>query len=463
MSTKKEKEAAGPKSRIDPAAADRKRKEHEPGKGRKVLFALLMALGAVLIIEFFALLGLWFLEGRIFTSVWAKTERERAQGQARELSNPLQTIAMGEKENPFSTKGQIVHPYVGYVLDPDREDLPWPINPLGFFATPRPLGSQDPPLQIGVFGGSVANLFVRHGRERLIEVLRSSPLFSQRQIWVRSFAIGGFKQPQQQQTLSYLLAIGEDLELVINLDGFNDIATAPEEHRESGLSPWYPRGWPSRVAGLPDTDSLRLAGEVAFLEGRRARRAGVCGGHFLARSPTCYLLWKLDERRTRRRVDDLRRALTERQGEDGGFRSLGPAWRGEGPAHMLARLAEVWGRASLLMDQSSRAFGRRYFHFLQPNQYVPGAKPMGRRERRLAFDPKSPRGESVRQGYPLLARVGAELRDQGVRFHDLQMIFAQENEPLYEDRCCHLNQRGNDLLAEEIARTVIADYAAFPD
>ncbi len=418
---------------------------------------MLTGLGLLLVLELISYTGLWVVEGAGFTPMEAALERRQARARAGELANPSAEAAEAG-ENPFSTKGQVIHPYLGYVLDPDRRDLEWPVERLGFFATPAPAGSGEAPLRIAVFGGSVANLFVRYGREHLVELLRAVEPFSTRPIWVQSFAMGGYKQPQQLQALGYLLAIGERPDIVLNLDGFNDIATAPEEYVSSGLSPWYPRGWPTRLVGLPETESLRLVGELAFLEGRRAGRGKLCDRRPLAWSPTCHLLWSLRDQRTSLRLQQLREALAAQQAEKGSFATLGPPWMGESREEMWTALAEAWERSSHLMHEMSEARGLRYFHFLQPNQYVPDSKPMGRRERRLAFDRTSPRGESVRRAYPMLAALGEGLVGKGVRFHDLRMIFAGIREPLYEDRCCHLNLRGNEILAEEIARRILADY-----
>ena len=49
-------------------------------------------------------------------------------------------------------------------------------------------------------------------------------------------------------------------------------------------------------------------------------------------------------------------------------------------------------------------------------------------------------GRAVPIGYPLLQRRGSELREAGVRFHDLTMMFKDVEEPVYSDSCCHLNE-----------------------
>ena len=56
-----------------------------------------------------------------------------------------------------------------------------------------------------------------------------------------------------------------------------------------------------------------------------------------------------------------------------------------------AKLAEFWARCSTQMHRVCQAYGIKYLHYLQPNQYV-GDKPMGEEERRLPLRHKHPPG-----------------------------------------------------------------------
>jgi hypothetical protein len=41
-----------------------------------------------------------------------------------------------------------------------------------------------------------------------------------------------------------------------------------------------------------------------------------------------------------------------------------------------------------------------------------------------------------------------------VRFHDLSRVFAEVEEPLYVDDCCHFNRQGNRLLADAVVAAI---------
>jgi hypothetical protein len=47
------------------------------------------------------------------------------------------------------------------------------------------------------------------------------------------------------------------------------------------------------------------------------------------------------------------------------------------------------------------------------------------------------------------------LSKQGVNFTDLTMIFQNHPEPLYSDRCCHLNFQGYSIVARAVGDKII--------
>ena len=76
------------------------------------------------------------------------------------------------------------------------------------------------------------------------------------------------------------------------------------------------------------------------------------------------------------------------------------------------------------MHAIAQARGIRYFHFLQPNQYLEGSKPMDAEERRVAIQEDHPYAANVRKGYPVLQELGRDLVRRGVTFVDLTDIYA---------------------------------------
>ena len=134
--------------------------------------------------------------------------------------------------------------------------------------------------------------------------------------------------------------------------------------------------------------------------------------------------------------------------------SHGPRFEYSSAEALYGHLARVWSRSSLQMAAVCRGLGIEYLHFLQPNQYVKGSKPVGAEELEAAIHEEHPYREGVEKGYSFLVKEGNWLREHGVNFHDLTMMFADNNEVLYQDTCCHVNTRGYDLVIQRIVREI---------
>ena len=300
----------------------------------------------------------------------------------------------------------------------------------------------------------MAMLLCHEGGEVLAAELSRLPQARGKRVWIECYALGGYKQPQSLLALDYALARGERFDLVLTLDGFNEVALPSGENLRMGVNPFYPRSWNVLASTVLGPRVLRLSGEIAYLEGRRSSWAGLCDGA-LAWSSLCHVLWQAEDRRLGRRVSELDRQLLAAKTRRS-FALDGPAFPYKPQGRRTYReLVAMWSRSAELMAGVCRARGIPYFHFLQPNQYVPGSKPMGEAERKVAFDPNHPYRPAVERGYPLLTEAGKGLAASGVRFHDLTRIFATREEPLYFDGCCHVNMRGSQIMASEIAARIV--------
>ena len=353
----------------------------------------------------------------------------------------------------------VPHPFAGFVLNPEGARIrqyqgqgAMPITELGFYQLPNPPPANGG-LAIAIFGGSMAAHFCVDGRAALEQALQAAPGVRGRAIRVDCFAMGGYKQPQTAGALMYLLALGQRFDAVIELDGFNEVAVTRQEYNR-GLFIAFPRNWDHLMAGVADREEQLRVGQVAYLLRQRARLARWFSRPPLAWSVTATLVWKSLHRFLSNDLARTRQQLAATSTQERDYRSKGPSRPYPDDAHLLAASSEVWGRASLLMHRMCRAQGIRYHHFLQPNQYVRGSKPMSAEERALAYREDHPYKDSVERGYPLLQAEGARLAAQGVPFHDLTGVFADRQEPLYIDECCHVSAQGSALMGQAIGRTI---------
>ncbi|MCH7665593.1 MAG: hypothetical protein IH936_06680 [Acidobacteria bacterium] len=286
--------------------------------------------------------------------------------------------------------------------------------------------------------------------EELRTLLAAVPNLSDKEIVIGSAAIPGYKQPQQLMAMNFLLANGAHFDVVINIDGFNEVALAPSEQVTKGIWHFYPRDWYYRVADL-SAQERRILGHLTHLRGKRAELARKFSGPLLRLSLTGGLLWHLLDARLDRQSAGLELELLESETTAEDYQTRGPSLTPDSEESLYRELAEVWWRSSMLMNRLSSENGMRYFHFIQPNQYVEGSKPLSAEERRRAFRGRHPYRRGVVLGYPELLAQAQQSRTTKIAFHDLTGLFEGLRETLYVDSCCHFNHKGNRLLAEAVA------------
>jgi len=278
------------------------------------------------------------------------------------------------RDNVRWGRDEVLHPYVGYVPGRDGGAA---ARLLGAGPADLPRRTADR-LIVAVAGGSVAHLFAEQGLPRLIERLSELDVYRGRNFVPLNLAVGGYKQPQTFMAIAYLLALGAEFDVVINLDGFNDVTMHPAENAAHGVPLAYPRRWDQRVEGMLQGGTLRLALQRVLVEQRRARLAEVFS-HFpwRALNTTSLTYLAMDQHL------EAQQAAIDRQLLSAGNQAApaGAALRGLADERVYEDLADLWARSSLELARLLEANGARYYHFLQPNQYAVGSKPLAASER----------------------------------------------------------------------------------
>jgi len=371
----------------------------------------------------------------------------------------------GKKKN-----WNVIHPYLGFVTEgidhsrecPDQgpcdrrlrtyEDLPF-------------AASTDENLIVAIIGGSFASGVSYGGGPGYLESqLKKIPRFSNRKIILYHLAAGGYKQPQQLLQINYFLSMGAEFDIIINIDGFNEVALPGVENLSKGVNPVFPRNWYYYVDASLNPQLLALYGRRENYILARLRWAQFFSNPAAAFLPSANLLWKFRNLRLTNKIKLADVALVEyhESGEQKlQYATTGPDYHFSSWDEFYQDMAEVWARSSLQLHDLCRGRGIEYFHFLQPNQYVPGSKPMTEEERKKALSSVSMYGKAAGEGYPFLIRQGKWLQNKGVSFHDLTMMFSDNPKLLYIDDCCHLNMPGYGLVVQEITRTIGKHVAGF--
>lgn len=410
-----------------------------PGRRRLVVRLLLVLLVAALGLEGVQRLRLG----------WS---RAAVEGELRELRTRALGTAPEGRERPdepveVGARRWAVSAYQGYDFeDADR-----------LFT--RALARQEAAPQsfrILVLGGSVAANFGYLGRERLLERLAADPRLEGREPELLVFARPSHKQPQQLHALATLLALGLRPDLVLNLDGFNEVAIGADNAR-LGLHPVQPAAgqWLPLVTGGAEDASLRDAVTVA-----RARLVDAVERALHSPRLHSALLGAPVRAEVRRLAQELEDASEARvaaaAGEAlAGGAPVGPAMGPQVPA--LELCVALWSESSRSLHDLCAGRGIPYVHVLQPTLHDEGSKPLTEEEV-ASGAAASVWVQAAREGYPRLREAGASLRSAGVAFTDASGVFERVEEPLYHD-ACHFRRPGHELLAERVADAVLEALA----
>jgi hypothetical protein len=364
-----------------------------------------------------------------------------------------------------------LHPYFGFVSAHGYSERAYPGSPFTLSLRANNFGFLCPyefPFKktnqnqfvIGIFGGSVATFYSFYELENhvLMKALQRLPRFRNKEIIVLNFAAGSYKQPQQLLVLNYFLSIGQELDLAINIDGFNDVLFSYLNNK-FGVEMSMPN---SHVAmplidlankELPP-DELTLALEI--LELKTQLRDGLAKLEN-CRMATCYSLRWLWLQYLFNQYQKKTMAFNELKRNGSGSDSLIHVNRVEKPLadpEAYEQLAGLWANSSLAMKQLLSARGIPYFHFIQPNQYYPTKRHFIDEEKKIAFGEGNAGKEVVPLGYAsLLARLSS-LQQAGVKVFNEANVFDDANDMVYIDNCCHYTQNGNSIFAAHLAQTI---------
>jgi len=336
------------------------------------------------------------------------------------------------------------------------------VNEYGFYsAYSYPYTPETNEFVIGILGGSVAHWFALQGSKVLIESLQQSNTWlKDRSIVILNFAQGGFKEPQQLQILTYFLAIGQHFDLVINIDGFNEVALSHLNYQKN-----IDLSFPSSQHILPIIDiinqeSIDIESLEALLNLGKTRNSLRAIEETMERNQSAglNLIFTIIHRyraysyaKKTIQFDTLRtHDISTQKSLIMQLNQLQPTINQGNEFDYIARL---WANSSMIMQQILEKQRIYYFHVLQPNQYY--CQRSFTSEETFARDPESPYKSGVERGYPVLLGQVERLQNHGVHFIDATKIFDTIPQIIYSDSCCHYNQIGNELLAVYIAQELI--------
>ena len=335
---------------------------------------------------------------------------------------------------------EIIHPYLGFVYDFGKAKRN--NESYGFTTEVSPVIKREPgKLNVMLLGGSVAQSMGEVITEAFQRVCRVPPN-------VVTLGFAGYKQPQQLLALAYFLSLGAEYDLIINLDGYNEIVLPVTDNYNVGVNPFFPRNWNLRISRQPSKKILVVIGEVRYLRDLKQENLDALTSSIFRGSAVFGLLKMQQLKRLNWDINRATHKLIKVQQEEAKrFEETGPFSPYKDIRQLYEDAAAVWVRSSVLIDQLARENSMEYYHFLQPNQYVKGSKVLTAEEKRRAYLEKAAISQSALIGYPILIKQGRNLLEKNIKYFDATMAFAKEKETVYIDICCHYNERGKEVLA----------------
>ena len=416
---------------------------------KKILFYALLAFFTLTVLEGMARLAYYlaFAEWYPPRSAIILSADEAADFASAELAGLTRRPTPAQQD--IFLEGRVSHPYYGFTtLSPN--------SPLNVMPPPQ---TRPDAVVIGVLGGSVSQEVTPYFQRELTRYFADQGLA--KNPVVIPLALGSMKQPQQLHIAAFMLTMGGNFDILVNLDGYNELTDAHANFKQV-VFPFFPRRWEKLV--FLTRDEIALAGQI------RAARARLTqlqqdGPISPFRYTALYgLLHRYQLQQAETRILQLNYDLAN-QGAARSLEQQGPYIPFQDLSQVHQETVRVWYRSSALLSRLAAAADADYYHFLQPNQYIPDSKPLSVEELRHHYHPDWDIMTNYAGNYPLFAQFGRELRQSGVNYFDLTRIFNDHPETLYRDGCCHLNGRGNELLAAAMVARLepaLQRHAAMP-
>ena len=294
---------------IAPAYIESENKTTRPtSRKKRVVYSVILLTLTVALIEFVSFVTYWVATKEPFSFSYLTAKRNKIV----ENAPSDEGFEVAGLKIPWDVP---IQPYYGFGK-PDGFD---------FLQQPEDGVQNDPNgVIVAITGGSVAFNFYHDGKEELRTILQDIPKYKGKNIHVILLGYFAWKQPQQAAALMYYLTMGGNVDIVINLDGHNEIVDS-NTNVANGVFLAYPWLWYYLATNTVSPAELRLIGEIRFWKSLRYSVAD------FANKATCGIsanvAWYFLDRIIETRVEQRNMRLSDLQSESENsrpFRRFGP-------------------------------------------------------------------------------------------------------------------------------------------
>ena len=358
------------------------------------------------------------------------------------------------------------HPFFGFIQNPSPDFRPgFKINNYGF------ISPYDYPFKkfkknqfvIGIFGGSVASDFsiFQIQNKILPQYLKQVPGLQDKEFVILSFATGGYKQPQQLLILNYFLALGQELDLVVNIDGFNEVALSNLNNKNqiNLAMPSIQHISPLTSLANNSLSVKAMQATIRIKENKTRINEGLeslqhCSLAACDALTSVYVqnlvnnyrkdIIAFEKERSKKQKDDEESVIYINKNksileDSAAFEQM--SWN--------------WAKSSIFMHKILSASNVPYFHVLQPNQYYQTKRVFGEAEKRIAFNKETPYAKAVELGYPAILGKFPNLQKNNINILNGVKVFDKTKDAVYVDSCCHYNKAGEVIFSNYVGSSIL--------
>ena len=358
------------------------------------------------------------------------------------------------------------HPFFGFIQNPSPDFRPgFKINNYGF------ISPYDYPFKkfkknqfvIGIFGGSVASDFsiFQVQNKILPEYLKQVPGLQDKEFVILSFATGGYKQPQQLLILNYFLALGQELDLVVNIDGFNEVALSNLNNKNqiNLAMPSIQHISPLTSLANNSLSIEAMQATIRIKENKTRINEGLeslqhCSLAACDALTSVYVQNLVNNYRKDVIAFEKERSKKQ-QDEEGSVIFINKNKSILEDSAAFEQMAWNWAKSSIFMHKILSASNVPYFQVLQPNQYYQTKRVFGEAEKRIAFNKETPYAKAVELGYPAILGKFPNLQKNNINILNGVKVFDKIKDAVYVDSCCHYNQAGEVIFSNYVGSSIL--------
>lgn len=337
------------------------------------------------------------------------------------------------------------HPFLGYTYRKNstiRDTETFKSNKWGFPAgKDKQFTTNENSYIVAITGGSVAMQFFLNEQNKIRNELQKLPQLKDLNVSVIALTVGGYSQPQQLMAVVNHMIMGGKIDLLINLDGFN-------EANNVYVTPYR---WQEMMAFSPK--SWAIVGKVHYLQ----QLQDMCAQwmHKLRYSMTAKLALHITHDIIEQHVQSAWKTMSaDTENKMDLFEERVPG------KHIA-----VWKSSAVMLDKIMNSNGGVYAGFIQPNLYVKNSKPFTAKEIKMmnhgwadGYEKVSAR---INEGYARLEKAASQLqKEEKLRVYNMEKLFQNTKETVYSDTCCHMNEKGLGMMSDFILSKVRPAIAA---